>query len=209
MTRNALRIVSDYLTISSPPQHADLIFVLAGKPERKRFGLSLFEQGLAPRLILSVGRYEVQHTSALIAGAGELKTLARTTPPHGRHFIVDLQPGSCTVSRAPMKRSGTYAELKFLASYLHCCPSQTINMISTSIHLRRVQFCCNKIPLLAGAKIFFVPVPEKMSSFQRDLWWKRYSHWKYVFTEYVKLVGYCWRYRACGSNEVANQLCAK
>jgi hypothetical protein len=47
-----------FLDIESPPQKCDCIFVLAGKPERKIFGIDLWRRGYAPELILSVGRFE-------------------------------------------------------------------------------------------------------------------------------------------------------
>src|SRR5215469_4373168 len=50
----------DYLDVSDSPEPSDVIFVLAGRSERKIYGLQLFNQNLAPWLILSVGRYEVR-----------------------------------------------------------------------------------------------------------------------------------------------------
>src|SRR5262245_11773192 len=36
----------------------DAIFVFAGRESRKRFGVRLYREGRAPRLLLSVGRFE-------------------------------------------------------------------------------------------------------------------------------------------------------
>ncbi len=44
---------------------ADLIFVLAGKMERKHYGLELYRAGFAKQLLLSVGRFEVSKMSGL------------------------------------------------------------------------------------------------------------------------------------------------
>lgn len=47
------------LTQNDAVQAADLIFMLAGRTERKHFGLELYSAGMAPQLLLSVGRFEV------------------------------------------------------------------------------------------------------------------------------------------------------
>lgn len=49
----------DYLnTGEEPPRPADCIFVLAGRHERKVYGIDLLRRDLAPELILSAGRFE-------------------------------------------------------------------------------------------------------------------------------------------------------
>jgi hypothetical protein len=53
------------LMLSDTPAPADVIVVLAGKMERKQYGIDLYRAGLAPRLILSVGRFEVSKMPVL------------------------------------------------------------------------------------------------------------------------------------------------
>ena len=60
-----LQYLYERLTLNDTPSPADLIFVLAGKMERKQYGLELYRAGLAPRLVLSVGRFEVSKMPAL------------------------------------------------------------------------------------------------------------------------------------------------
>ena len=77
------------LTLRDAPTPADLIFVMAGRMERKQYGLELYRAGLAPRLVLSVGRFEVskmykvdlEHTLV-----EELIALRNKTRPEQRHF---------------------------------------------------------------------------------------------------------------------------
>src|ERR1035438_7158796 len=47
------------LTRNDSVQPVDLIFVMAGRMERKHYGLELYRAGVAPQLVLSVGRFEV------------------------------------------------------------------------------------------------------------------------------------------------------
>jgi hypothetical protein len=49
----------------APIPDADLIFVRAGREDRKLDGLQLFREGRAPRLLVSVGRYEIRRFADL------------------------------------------------------------------------------------------------------------------------------------------------
>src|SRR5215831_4682837 len=63
--RIRMQVICEFLTVNDPPANADLILVLAGRPERKSYGLRLFQEGFAGRLILSVGRFEVRQVATL------------------------------------------------------------------------------------------------------------------------------------------------
>ncbi|MBZ5531479.1 MAG: YdcF family protein [Acidobacteriia bacterium] len=184
-----LDAVSNVLIANEVPGPCDLIFVLAGRPERKDYGLELFQRGLAPRLILSVGRFEVRQTAAAFE-LPELISMRDKTQPFQRHFWMDFTKGSRQVRLAGLKRHNTFWELSALAGYLAPEPPRSIALVSTSIHLRRIRFCCRRIPFFQERTVFFLAVPEEASSFQRDTWWKRKGHWSYVAQEYVKLAGY-------------------
>lgn len=189
------RLLCDFLSSDEAPQASDLIFVLAGRPERKTYGLELFQDGFAPRLILSVGRFEVRQIARLgLGGDFGLRELAARTPPAERHFFLDLASNVRQAGPAGLRRSGTYEELSGLAVYLSPGAIASLTFISTSIHLRRVRWCCERIPGLRDRAIRYVPVPEALSSFRREGWWKQPDHWSYVISEYAKLAIYSIRY---------------
>jgi hypothetical protein len=171
-----------------------LIFVLAGRPERKVYGLQLFHEGLAPRLILSVGRFEVRQTISLGFQDLNLRELVARTPPAQRHFFIEMAGRSRQVSLAGMDRSGTFSELTSFAHQLQSKTPGTLLVISTSIHLRRVRWCCQRIEGFARWNIRYAAVPEKLSPFRRERWWTRPDHWLYLSAEYGKLAAYSLRY---------------
>jgi hypothetical protein len=55
----------DWLSSTDNARPADLIFVLAGRMSRKDYALQLFREGLAPRLLFSVGRFEMRRFSKM------------------------------------------------------------------------------------------------------------------------------------------------
>jgi hypothetical protein len=185
-----LKSVCDFLSTEGPVTPCDLIFVLAGLPERKSYGLELLQRDVAPRLVLSVSRFDVRQTAALLPEGKELITLRDQTPPEKRHFWIEFQDGRRSLLRAGVQQSGTYGELKAIGDHLASQPPATIAFISTSIHLRRVRFCCTRIPFFQGRPAYFWAVPEDMSSFRRATWWKNPADWRYLISEYAKLAGY-------------------
>jgi hypothetical protein len=185
----------DYLNIRDSPAPSDVIIVLAGRPERKIFGLELYSRGFSPRLILSVGRYEVRQTVHLGFQDLNLRELTARTAPEQRHFFIEIKEESRRVFLAGVNRKGTYFELEALARQLESETPGSLILISTSIHLRRVRWCCQRIATLKRWKIRYVPVPEDMSSVRRDKWWKRFDHWSYVNAEWTKLLAYVFLHR--------------
>jgi len=190
-----LKSICDFMVTEDQVTSCDLIFVLAGRLERKNYGLKLFRQGMALRLVLSVGRYEVRHTAALLPEGSELIAIRDKTPPAERHFWVELAGGRRTISLARIQRIGTYEELNALASWLASQPPARIALISTSIHLRRVRYCCSRIPFFTERNVYLWPVPEQDSSFRRSRWWTRWTDARYLISELVKLAGYRLLYR--------------
>ena len=181
------RPVGNFFFKGDSPAPADVIFVLAGRLERKSYGLQLFRDGLAPRLILSVGRFEVRKIGPLGFDDLKLRDLAACLPPDHRHFFIDIVGNSHKVITRPDAGKGTYAELLSLSRYLAPERPSSILLVSTSIHLRRIRFCCRRITSFAGIRLRYLSVPEHLSSFRRDGWWKRRDHWSYVIRECGKL----------------------
>jgi hypothetical protein len=196
--RSPLSILSDLLAAGDTPRRSDLVVVLSGRPERKPYGLRLFREGLAPRLILSVGRFEVRQIASLGLEDMGLRQLAQRIPADQRHFFVDFRGDSRRAVVAPLRGRGTFGELRSLVGYLNDEPLNSLAIVSTSIHLRRVRFCCLRIPFFRNKVVNYLAVPEDSSSFQHELWWKRRSDRSYVAKEYLKLCAYAVRYYAFG-----------
>src|SRR5258708_1508223 len=100
--RSFLSILSDLLATEDTPRRSDLVVVLSGRPERKPYGLRLFREGLAPRLILSVGRFEVRQIASLGLEDMGLRQLAQRIPADQRHFFLDFRGDSRRAVVAPL-----------------------------------------------------------------------------------------------------------
>jgi uncharacterized SAM-binding protein YcdF (DUF218 family) len=136
-----------WLSPADAPHNADLIFVLAGKVHRKEYVLELFRQGLAPRLLFSVGRYEIRRFSQMpLPVPLDLLKIAQDVPPPQRHYFVLFQGQEARVQHVLPKRFGTLMEIDALARWLSENPDiRSVLVISSDTHLRRIRMCCRSL----------------------------------------------------------------
>jgi uncharacterized SAM-binding protein YcdF (DUF218 family) len=127
-----------------PPQNADLIFVLAGRDYRKQYALHLFEQGLTPKVLFSVSRFEIRRFSTLPLPAHlDLLKLASDIPPPQRHFFVLFERSNVQVIYVRPRRFGTLTEIEALSRWLQDHPEvHSVVLISSRSHLPRIRLCC-------------------------------------------------------------------
>jgi len=162
----------DFLDLRQPPERADTIVVLAGRHERKVFGIELWERGFAPELILSVGRFEWRRFYELdLPDDGGLQELVDSTFYKDRHFFVRFN-GTGAHARASAIRIhkghlGTWSEIAALASYLRRAPRQSLLIVSTSIHLRRTAELVGRMIDPTRTHVSYIAVPEQRSSLRR------------------------------------------
>ncbi len=159
-----LRRLHGWLSPADRARPADLIFVLAGQMSRKHYALQLFREGLAPRLLVSVDRFEIRRFSKMALPVQlDLLKLAQDMPPPQRHFFVLLQGGGCHVKHVQPRRFGTLTEIVSLARWLDANPEvQSIILISNETHLRRIRMCCRAF-LPRGVEVALLAVPNSFA----------------------------------------------
>jgi uncharacterized SAM-binding protein YcdF (DUF218 family) len=136
--------LSDWLACGESPRKADLIFVLAGRRYRKVYGLQLFSEAFSPRIILSVGRFELRGFPSLsLPVPVDLLARASHVPPPQRHYFVAYHKGGAEVTLIRVRRFGTLGEIEALAEKLNKrTEPTTVLVVSSGAHLRRIRLCC-------------------------------------------------------------------
>jgi len=130
----------------------------SGQMSRKLYALQLRREGFAPKILFSVGRFEIRRFSktALPIELDPLK-LAQDLPPPRRHFFVLFQGKECHVEHVQPGRLGTLTEIVALARWLSANPGvQSLMIISNETHLRRIRMCCRSL-LRRGVEIARLP----------------------------------------------------
>jgi hypothetical protein len=181
------------LTLSDAPTPADVIYVMAGKMERKDYGLELYQAGLSPRLVLGVGRFEVSKMYRVAlerAVLEKLIALRDKTPADQRHFFVKLDPSGVSIEKRLLRRWSTYGEMLDLQDWLKAENVRRVMVVSTNIHLRRVALTCARVFRGTPVEFLYCPVPPRFGPPRKDGWWTRPGDRRFVIKELMKLMGY-------------------
>jgi hypothetical protein len=188
--------VYDLLTVGQPAGPAELIFVLAGMPERKRYGWQLFQRGLAPALLLSVGRHEARFLKerAGLPEDGDIVRLLPIRPDEGNHFLLWVRPGLVCPEVVRLAELNTFGELAWLSAVIRQCGFQHVLILSSDIHLRRIRYAVRTLLGATRVRITYVGVPHTESTIRRQRWWSRRRDIRIVLAEWFKLAGYRLKY---------------
>jgi hypothetical protein len=179
------------LTVNGTLAPADLIFVMAGRPERKQYGLELYRAGIAPRLVLSIGRFEVSRMHALgLEGIGELLAVRDQTPPGERHFFVTVDSTGTRIEKARLVAWSTYGEVLGLHHWLEKERLLRVMVVSTDVHLCRAAFTIGRIFRGTKHEFCYAAVPPRLAPVKKEGWWTRPTDLRFVLKEMVKLACY-------------------
>ena len=180
----------DWLAVADTCQKSDVIFVLAGREQRKHFAFKLFREGWAPTLLISVGRFEIRRFGTLgLSSSLDLPAVAATTEPRLRHYFVTVRAGETEVQKIPFSHFGTLREIRAFSNWVREHPAvRSVMIVSSGFHLKRVRMCCRRL-MPEGVKLCFVSAAEEGRFFFTH-WWRHASARKLVLSEVVKLAAY-------------------
>lgn len=156
-----LKFLLAWLARADPVAQADAIFVPAGLKARKAFAIQLMEKGIAPRILFSVGRFEIRRFPELgLPQTIDLLQMAQSIPPPQRHLFVLFENQQFTVERIHVRTLGTLSEIDALADWLLVHPEiSSLLIVSSGSHLRRLRLCCRR-SLRRNVNCSFVATPE-------------------------------------------------
>ena len=129
--------------------------------DRKSYGLELFRQGLAPRILFSVARFEIRRFSKMALPVPvDLLKLALELPPPARHYFVLFENQGAVVQHVPPRRPGTLNEIVALGHWLNGnAQVRSLLIVSNATHLRRLRMCCKAL-LNPNVGLSFVATPD-------------------------------------------------
>ena len=185
------------LTRNDPVEPVELILVMAGRMDRKHYGLELYKAGVAGRLVLSIGRYEVSKMPvAEWEGIDQLKSLRDRTPPSERHFFMTTDLSGIRFDKTELLRWSTYGEALAFRGFLEDLKARTVMVVSTDVHLRRVALTFAEVFRGSPVRFLYCPVPARFGTMGSDNW--------FVAKEMTKLV--CYRIALSAPRWLAHRL---
>jgi len=182
----------DWLACADSARDADLIFAIAGRQSRKIHALDLFSRGRAPRLLLSVDRFEIRRFSSLPLPSPihlDLVQSVASVSPRQRHLFVSFADAKAEVTLVRPGRLGTLSEIHALAAWLKAHPEVgSLLIVSSGPHLRRIRMCCRY--LLPKSLALCLTASENDDCLRRETWWCDPKARVIVLLEFPKLLLY-------------------
>lgn len=183
-----LAALADLLDRSTPPAPSDALFCFAGRPERAPYAVELWRAGIAPVLVVSVGRFEWRGFPGLgLECDGGLRDLVERTPPSRRHFLVVVDRAGARAEWMPRGGFGTLAEARAIARLARARGWRSVTAVTTAAHSRRAALSVKRALSGDPVRIAIAAVPEFRSSAPRDAWWRDRAGRSLVLGEWVKL----------------------
>ena len=158
-------LIARYLIVNETPQGSDMIIIPSGTDDggRIRYGVTLYKEGFAPKILLSGSSYLVEET-----GIDLMKVYALSLGVLERDIWVDHDSGS-TVENALFAMK--------IANKNNC---RSVLIVTSPTHSRRAQMVFRKI----FANEIRVTVSCDPSTFDVRGWWKIPAETREVGYEY-------------------------
>jgi hypothetical protein len=170
IVRRFLAALYDWLDCGEEFCDCELVFVHAGAKQRRVVALGLYSQGKVRSLLLSMTPGEARNLAALKWPVPLEALEAALSQSVEQHAFVWLESGKVTVDRVPLGAFGTLSEVVQLDRWLREHGGfNSVLMISTAPHLRRVRMCCRAIlPRGINVRPFAIPA---YGYWDRNKWW--------------------------------------
>lgn len=178
-----LRGMGNFLITEDPPAHVDEVFVLGGAiVDRGIEAAKVYQQGISGRFIFTGAPIPTA-----LEGLGIDSTEAACTRNQAVRYGLPL---ATTV--VLNKGTSTYEEAEALLAQAQADGADSVMIISSRFHLRRVGRVFRKRFAGSGITILLHGAPSQ--TFDERTWWTSEEGMIMVNNEYVKLGYYWWRY---------------
>lgn len=178
-----------FLIVNDPLPRVDAIVVLSGSAtfrERARHAAALYKQGKANRIILTNDNLKSGWSAA-----------AQRNPYYHELAKEELKRNGVAekdVEIIMVPIAGTHDEAMKLRDYCTKHEVNSIEIVTSAYHSRRALRTFRQVFRDTGKQVGMDPVIENIETPSPSSWWLHKFGWAMVPNEYMKLVGYWWRY---------------
>ena len=178
-----LRGIGRFLIREDPPARADALYVLGGA--------SLDRGREAARMVRAGWCGHAWFTGSNTATALEAVGIAMRESEVGLEAArrAGLPPGTGSVLRYG---TSTAEEADVILAHAHHAGHDTVMVLSSRFHLRRVYMVFERHPRKAGVTVLLHGAPS--TQFMEEEWWRDEDGLVMLTNEYLKLLYYAWRY---------------
>ncbi len=177
------------LIVHAPLEHVDAIVVLSGSAtfrERARHAAALYKEGRAQRIILTNDNLKSGWSSA-----------AQRNPYYHELAKDELRRSGVPendVEIIMVPIVGTHDEATKLKDYCDKHDVNSIIVVTSAYHSRRALRTFQQVFGDTNRQVGMDPAAAGIETPSPATWWLHRFGWNVVGNEYIKLVGYWWRY---------------
>ena len=162
--------VGRFLTPSDPLQKADVIVVLSGENDRTAWGIKLFQDGWAPRILFSGAALDKSGPSN--AAAMRDQALAARVPADS--ILVEE------------KSTDTFENAAFSKQILDSVTAKKIILVTSPYHQRRAYESFQQV--YNGDKVTIINSPSGYSQWSSQGWWRSSESVNVTISELLKIL---------------------
>ena len=173
------------LIVSAPLDHAEAIAVLSGSAvirERAHFAAQLYQEGRAPKILLTNDNQQGSWSSA-----------EQRNPfyyERAEALLTDSGVPRTAIEILPQPVSGTHEEVSLLRRYAEEKRLNSILVVTSASHSRRALWTLRQGFANSGISVGLVAVPPGVQAPSPATWWLHIRGWQMVAGEYVKMFYY-------------------
>jgi uncharacterized SAM-binding protein YcdF (DUF218 family) len=175
-----LTAIARWLIVRDQVISVDLIVVSTGSIERIDYAIQLWEQKVAPKILVLSPNWQVVGTQKRIGDFVIEEMIARGVPRDA--ILVDYRPGS------------TYEDAVYSREWAVKLGATSLIVLEDPFGMRRLRWTFRKVFAKTEIQTYCVPVPPELSKLKLEKWWTREKELLSVFEEYVKFMLYWIKY---------------
>jgi uncharacterized SAM-binding protein YcdF (DUF218 family) len=166
--------IGDYLTPSDHLQKSDTIVVLSGGDDRTQWGIKLYQDGWAPKILFSGAALD--KTGPSNAAAMRAEALQAGIPDSA----IIIEP----------KATDTYENGTFSRPILDEIGAKKIILVTSPYHQRRAYEIFKEV--YKGRNVTILNVPSGYSAWNAESWWQKGASFDITASELVKIIYAKW-----------------
>jgi len=172
----------------------DLIVVISGALPEVHYGIDLYQQGLAPR-ILFVGHFPVE---LAVISEEPFAVTEESWEVVAKHLATNAGVDADDILLSEAFTNSTYERVQSIATTAKSVGAESAIVVTDPMHARRVAFSADKILGEDGPGWRMAPTPgsyyPEAYRYDPTTWWSDEEEIKEVFGEYLKLAFYWLKY---------------
>ena len=175
-----LTALAKWLIVRDQVIPVDLIVVSTGSIERIHYAIQLWEQKVAPKILVLSSNWQVIGTQKRIGEFVVEEMITRGIPRDS--IFLDYRSDS------------TYEDAVYSREWALKLEVTSLIVLEDPFGMRRLRWTFRKVFANIDIQFYCVSVPPELSELTVEKWWTRETELLYVFEEYVKLIFYWIKY---------------